>query len=711
MSDFPIQVKVDPGDSKAKIDDVGRTVEKAEKQATAATKAFKSLGEAVQYMVGQTLSSASKAFGSLADAIQYKMNTQLTAAQRGFQSLGQAIQHEQRLLFGIRGDTEAYTRDVAALNAMLARGTITAREHAAAVAQSRSRAGMGNPLEAVSLPSIAAPTGPFKSAIGAIGAEIGGMVGPAALLATTFSTITEELERWGEHDRMIMNATNSMLRFHDTAAEASAALGEQIEAAQLLGAAVNDQIEAFDAVGDATDSLAKSHGQLMDVTRNLSMVMQIEGKGAGGVAQVMELLQVGLAKGSLEMRELKTVFKEAKPVVETWAASMGVSVEDLFKLAERGKIGRREMMGFVSSLENGSEIGKKYAETQLDIKKVMDDQHLSIAEAMDVVIKHKQAVLDSLKPLDAYEQKLRAINDRINLVKADMMDFDEKLTRAQTKYLVDSVEAGSRTILKAVTDGVKANEEAVARAKKRIEELKKLADETAKSLTDNLVKQLDRELNFPENKVSNQEWADWAQGQRNQKLAEASRQRTLDAAEWGRWMEFSKHEATEFESILVNAFQNSEMSFSKMVDSFINDMQRLALRRAALGLGEILFGGDTGNSIGMAKAAGFGKGLLGSAGLSYKVPHFASGGGMRIPGNGATDTTPVTFFATGGEDLIVRTQGQQMAAREAAQRGQGAPPSQPAVLYLDERALLRALNSPMGARVLDDLDRKFPRRR
>src|SRR5436190_2004415 len=221
-----------------------------------------------------------------------------------------------------------------------------------------------------------------------------GFIGPAAIAATSLGAISAEIERWGQHEVMIKNAANAMLRFRDNIADARAAVDEQVKASQLLGVTVNDQIEAFDAVSDAAEGMALTHGQLMDITRNLSMVMIHEGKSMADVGQVMEQLQFGMAKGSLEMRELKSIIKGLPEVADMMAKSLGVTRGELLAMAESGKLGTRQIIAMMQGFENGAEISKKFAERQLDIKEVMEQQHVSMYEAILIVGEHKQAVMD-----------------------------------------------------------------------------------------------------------------------------------------------------------------------------------------------------------------------------------------------------------------------------------------------------------------------------
>lgn len=667
MADFPIHVKVEPGDAKTKIDDVHRTVEKAEKQATAARRAFQTLGDAVRYMANTTVTQAVKGFGSLTDALQL----------------------EHRWMMTIRGDIQGYSKDVAALNALMARGKITAKEYDAALASAGQKHGLADA-------SSSGFGGAFK---GAMFEQITSIAAPAALAAGAIGMLTSSLDSMSRKAEELRNASVAMLKYKNDVQGARDAAENLRSTTNLLGENIGTTTSAFLAVADATEGMGLSQAKMTDITRGLGLAMLQSNASIGDTAGVLGQLEAAIKRGSISGGELGSIMKRFGPLADIWTKDFGKSRAQLIGMADSGELAKLGLDRLLTSIRTTPEL-LQYMENRL------------------------QLTMSAQTVLTGEYGRARTALALLKLELPQVTDETRKLGEAST-FVGDSMGAMSRVMMQIGNDPwgdnlvakaekwlgkvAQANQKAIEKAKALREELKKLANAQAKTLTDDLVKQLEYERNFPEGKVTNQEWADFAQGQRNQRLAEVSRQRALDAAEWGKWMEYSKHEASEFESILVNAFANSELSFSKMVDSFMADMQRLALRRAALGLGGILFGGDTGNAISSAREAGFGKGLLGSAGLSITAPHFASGGGMRIPGSGATDTTPVTFWATGGEQLTVRTPGQQMATREtASSASSAAAPVQPVVVVLDERAILRAQQSPMGAQVLDDLFRKYP---
>src|SRR5688572_5505259 len=400
-----------------------------------------------------------------------RMRNVVTPLEKSMRGLADAIDQERRMLESIRGPFERYQQQVRVLDSLHQRGKITAREYAEALRQAGQEA---------NLPS-AGPKGFFGGVRqgmsggmgvggaagigGSIGSSLAGIAGPAALAATAIGAITEAFNEWREHEKMVRTAENSMLRFTGTMAKAKIAVVEHQLASRVLGVTVHEQIEAFDAVSDANESLAKTHGQLMDVTRNLSMVMIHEGKSMSDVNRVMETLQFGMSKGTLESRELRSIIKEFPPVVDMWGKSLGKTREELLKMAENGQIGRREITKFISSMEDGTEITKVFGERNLDISQIMETQKVGFMEAYNIYVTHASAIKNATKELDEFEKGLRATNEALNDLSAQSEDWGKKIDAAQIKLWQQSFDAHHQKNLKIVTDGVKAYNDAVQKYK------------------------------------------------------------------------------------------------------------------------------------------------------------------------------------------------------------------------------------------------------
>ena len=145
---------------------------------------------------------------------------------------------------------------------------------------------------------------------------------------------------------------------------------------------------------------------------------------------------------------------------------------------------------------------------------------------------------------------------------------------------------------------------------------------------------------------------------------------------------------SNFEEAIVQFAQTGKLSFKNLADAFEADLIRMAMRvLVTKPILDLIFGagnvasvaGGAASSAGGAGFAGLG-GLLGSVtswvgGLfgggeaaagavdqgGWDLPGFAGGGGFIVPGSGGTDSKVVSFRATPGERVDVRTPDQMKA--------------------------------------------------
>lgn len=687
-------------DVQVKIEGANPAVAAADK-VTAALDRMEDKGPQAGAAISRGMSEAQRAMSTLA---------------QGFRGIENAIGREQRMLDSMRGSMRQYQQDHQLLDSMLKRNVISLNEYTAALAKARSSAGVANPAAAVSLPS--APAG-NASPLAGIQSAVMGIAGPAALAGTALSVITEEMERWGAHDRMIMNATNSMLRFHDSAREAAAAVGEQVKASQLLGVTVHEQIEAFDAVSDASEHLTKTHGQLMDITRNLSMAMIHNGKPIADVGRVMETLQYGMERGTLETREFKSIIKGLPEIADMMAKSLGTTRDGLMDMAKAGGIGRVQIAKMLSGFEDGAEVAKVFAERQLDIKQVMEQQNLAFTDAMQVVINHKKLVEEATSSVTAAEREWRKWADAMTLVTMTMDSIDEKLDKADLKYWMDSFGSQHQQNLKIVTDSVKRYEDGLRRTKQELEAYNAEVERAAKlearlrNIGDGSKHrgfgQIDSAAGgFGSIDPMSQNFT--LPGGRNAALQANEQKQAMNdlARESQRYLDTQEQMRRNFELIgesigknledaLVNAALQGEFSFRSMVDSIMADLTRLIAKQLiAAGLSAAI-GGVTGPS--PTSLASNPAGTI----LDPSAWGFATGGSFMVGGHGGTDSQPVQFMASPNERVTIETPEQQRSSSGGGSSGGGS-----VTLAIDPRSFLKVIDSPMGARVLDDMRRKYP---
>ncbi len=695
---FDIAIKVDPASSEQKIAGVERALDKLEAK-----------GEKVGPALTRGIRESSTAYEKAKSPVDV---------------FSRSLDHEREILERIHGPMLQLERDVQALDALHRKGAISAKQYADALGKSRSAAGVGDPTSAISLPgglNMKALQTDGQKVIGHLSGELMAMAGPAAAAAAGISAISEALERLDAHNRMIANATNQMLRFHDSVGAARDAVGEQVEASKILGVTVHEQIEAFDAVSDASEHLQKTHGQLMDMTRNLSMVMIHQGKSMSDVGVIMSTMQLGMEKGSLEARELKGIIKEYPEAADMMAKSLGTTRDGMLTLAKSGQFTAEKIAIAMRGFEDGSEVSKVFGERQLDINKVMEDQHVGWVKATEIVLKHKSAVEEMTKAFDPYEAKLRKINEALNGVILASASMEDKLNKADVKFVQDSFGAIHRKNLKAVTDGLKAYNDGLAESEKRLAEIKRLSDGWAKSATDDLVKQLESEVEsergrtmFDDAGISDMSTSISSAQLGATALAAAAEdyEASIQDVHLAAAMAVADHEAMQakifdttelmasafgsMEDALVGFALTGKFSFSGMVDSMLADLTRLIAKQLmAAALSKLIGGGSTNNPVAAIAPL-----------TNLFQLGFATGGSFMVGGKGGTDTTPVSFMASPGERVTVETPAEVMTGSQ--QSGPAAAPRIQVINSFDRRELLQALDSPEGATVVHNIIRKNP---
>lgn len=129
---------------------------------------------------------------------------------------------------------------------------------------------------------------------------------------------------------------------------------------------------------------------------------------------------------------------------------------------------------------------------------------------------------------------------------------------------------------------------------------------------------------------------------------------------------------------LVTVANGGKVAWGDMVDSMIQDIERLLLKQLLISTISLISGGS--------------------------VPGFATGGSFLVGGNGGTDTTPVNFMATRGELVTIQTPAQQGFTAGADQ--QATAPAAPPVVnvknvtVVDPAMIPSAMDSPAGHQVI-----------
>lgn len=353
------------------------------------------------------------------------LGKQLSPLAAGFAKLSEQLKREQEMLDRIHKPMKDLEGDLAAVEALHKRGAISAGQYAdelARIGKSNGLTGTQHGAGAVSLPGMPDP----KAALGGAGAATEGIMGlagglasiagPAALAGAALNALSEEFDHWKQRTKDTNDATNAILKFHDSIDEATAAMGEQEQLSKDLHENIKDTAKAYSEVREATDGLYLSSKQQVDITRNLTAALVNDGGSIGDVAGIMGKLQYAQDAGTMSARDLKSIWIQSDDVANMFADTLGITYKELMAMAKEEKIGATEIEKMTVGLGDGHKAMDKYNQRLLNLDEIMDKFHVSFFEGLQIMKEaHEpyQAVADTFldysEKADLAEEKTRAL--------------------------------------------------------------------------------------------------------------------------------------------------------------------------------------------------------------------------------------------------------------------------------------------------------------
>ncbi len=680
--------------------------------------------------------------------------------------LNAKLRAEHEMLERIHGPMKRFEQDMAALEALHKRGAVTAAEYARELARIGAAAGMsrGNPADAVSLtmPTAANSNG------GAIAGQIAGMVGPAALAATAIKGVTDELTRWGDRRRDIEAASNSVLRFHDTMAQAQGAMQEQRELADDLHLNIRKTTEAYAAVREATAEYGLTSQQQVDITRNLTSAVINDGGAIEDVTAIMARFQMAQENGGMSSKELTAIWKKSDDVATLMGEALGLTWPQMQKLAKEGKFTSEMVAEMVGKLGLGDSSMRKYSERALDVNEVQKELNVSFMEAVRITLeageKYERTLPSTVEHIKRQQQAWIELHGNLSdtrpaidgLVSAfeqmgtSLTQWGEGITNAITTSapfvdFLDRMKVGL-SIVQPVDTAVQklATLEAAwaamtnksAAYTRQYEQQKKAlqsiirgpstpstadADARAQADEDSALAQqwsadaaaaaADRESDLSQTFADNKTPQGWGKGPRVEGLTNA---------EWIRRERDAQNEAelARKDPTAVDPVQQATIDQLKNSATELGDALVQAANGADIAWGDTLRKMVIGFELAIVKAmilraidsgAG-GVGSVASAAVSSGGNH-AMGGSFTAEGTGGTDSVPVLVRMSPGERADFTPKGQ--TSPTSFSRGNGGAGNSNVNLRvvnqgMSDRELMEAFDSPGGERVVSNIVRRNP---
>lgn len=492
-----------------------------------------------------------------------------------------------------------------------------------------------------------------------------------------------------ELDEAFTKAQNSLRKFFDSDVQLNAAMGMTSELALQLHVNLGEAADAFNSVAEASGEMYLTTKEQIDITRTLGEVMKIDGHSIGDAAGLMKQLQYSMSVGTLTARELKTMMKEFPDIADIWTAKLGMTRKELLDMASNGKINSAMIREMVLAMKDGDAVHAKYSERVVTLNEQINDLTNRGLEPLTLAVGRYQAKLD-----EANEPVLQLVNSQALLHDSIAKTID-LLQQSAVMGQVAGVEALMGKTQKILDKGMKSGSRSGG-AKQWFD------DSELRGLTDDVVKQLEAELGYHEVGVSDLKGVtageiDTSASDALQKLADDMRSGAIAEAtkKWNEELAESRKLTASIvehlkpvEDFFVTMATTGKMEWSKMIDSMIADLTRLAVRQLEMAAIGALFGGG-GTSLAAVSGGGH-----------------AFGGSYLTPGIGGQDSVPVMFRLTPGERVDFTPPGGSGGNGQAAQSQAPAPAR---TTIVEDRRDQRALaGGPEMDRVVIDVFRRHP---
>lgn len=222
-----------------------------------------------------------------------------------------------------------------------------------------------------------ATTGLLTKAMGLLG---------AALSVTQLIRMTSV---WTDLNSRVRNAVSA----HESATQVMNRIDEM---ARRTYSSLEQTADSYLRNASALDALGYTTSEQLDLTESLNNALVISAIKGQAAESVMNAWSKAMALGKLNGENLNTIIMSGGRVSEALADSMGVSVLELRKLGEEGKITGDKMFGITSQLEKLREEADAMPATIQDAFTLLNNALLSTIGRLDEATGASTAIADAI---------------------------------------------------------------------------------------------------------------------------------------------------------------------------------------------------------------------------------------------------------------------------------------------------------------------------
>lgn len=215
----------------------------------------------------------------------------------------------------------------------------------------------------------------------------GVMVGLGAVLGA--QAISKYADNWSELNARVNNAAGSMEK-------GATVMNRLQEMARRTYSSVNQTTEAFLGQSTTMQALGFSTETQLNVTEALNNALVISATRGQRAESVMSAWSKAMALGKLSGDNLNSVIQGSDRLTQALADSMGVSVVELRKMGEEGKITAERMAGITSELDKLREEADAMPATLEDAMTLWNDALLVVIGTIDRATGSSQGLAEFL---------------------------------------------------------------------------------------------------------------------------------------------------------------------------------------------------------------------------------------------------------------------------------------------------------------------------
>lgn len=304
--------------------------------------------------------------------IKLQQSTGVTAAAEA--QAAQALARQAEVYERIRGPMQRYEADLAALDELMRKGTITAVEHETELQRLAKQYGtMHGPVAPQNVPaSEQQPQGDPSATLGSLTTGASALLagGAAAGVVALGEHLEGLIRNFQDIQDVAITAANSVQRFTDANHSLIVVQDQQIALAHELHATYTQEVGLYARLAESADALSLSQSEITTLTKEFGEAVEVAGKPLDAADGIMRRFAYGLAAGKIETREMRSIMREIPAIADLWTQAFGATRQQVIDMVKDGRVSTEDLMAAL--LRGGQSIDQQFKKLQVTHKQAAD---------------------------------------------------------------------------------------------------------------------------------------------------------------------------------------------------------------------------------------------------------------------------------------------------------------------------------------------------